>query len=159
MRWLRMPPPGPPPRNSLRGRQATLTGRQIDKAVKGDLRIMQMNEFATDANAPSFTWRQTFEGSILGEDMSVFERNAEMMVAEMDGDLVMMDVDLGTYFAINPVGGHIWTQLETGQTLDQLITSVQASFASDDTAQITADVEAFLADLTEHKLIRSVDAA
>lgn len=81
-----------------------------------------------------------------------------MMVAEMDGDLVMMDVNVGTYFAINPVGGHIWTQLETPQSLQSLVDSVQASFASNDGTQIKADAERFLADLAENKLIRNVDA-
>lgn len=86
------------------------------------------------------------------------ERNAEMMVAEMDGDLVMMDVAKGSYFVINPVGGHIWTQLESARTLNELIESVQAAFEIDDKAQIKADVEAFLADLTQNSLIRTVPA-
>ena len=91
-------------------------------------------------------------------DPKMIERNADMMVAEMDGDLVMMDVTQGSYFAINPVGAHIWAQLETPQSHSALIESVQAAYASDDTAQITADVEQFLGELAEHKLIRDVQS-
>lgn len=89
---------------------------------------------------------------------TLIERNANMMVAEMDGDLVMMDVTEGSYFAINPVGGHIWTQLETPQSLPSLVDSVQGAFASDDAVQIKADVEKFLADLLEHGLIRDAQS-
>lgn len=92
------------------------------------------------------------------DDSPLIERSADLMVAEMDGDLVMMDVTQGSYFAINPVGAHIWTQLETPQTRAALIDSVQGAFESDDTAAITADVEAFLADLMQHNLIRDLQA-
>lgn len=97
-----------------------------------------------------------FEDFGVTDETTRFERSAEMMVAEMDGDLVMMDVAEGSYFAINPVGGHIWTQLETPQTLAALIKSVQAHFEIDDTAQIAADVERFLEDLTRRNLIRHI---
>lgn len=150
--------PAPRLHDASEGRPTTLTGRQIYKAVEGDLYVTQVFDLHLAISPHVLFPGQYFEDFILSEDTNLFERNAEMMVAEMDGDLVMMDVDLGTYFAINPVGGHIWTQLETGQSLDQLITSVQASFASNDRVQIKADVEAFLADLTEHKLIRTVEA-
>lgn len=78
------------------------------------------------------------------------------MVAEMDGDLVMMDVSQGSYFAINPVGAHVWTQLETPQTVAALTASVKGAFNSDNAARIEADVDLFLADLAQHNLIREV---
>lgn len=91
-------------------------------------------------------------------DVTRYERNANMMVAEMDGDLVMMDIDQGSYFAINPVGGHLWEQVETPQTLAALVDSVEGAFATDDAARIQVDVEAFLADMLKHNLIREVGA-
>lgn len=81
-----------------------------------------------------------------------------MMVAEMDGDLVVMDIDQGSYFAINPVGGHLWEQLETPQSLAALVDSVHGAFASDDAAQVKEDVATFLADMAEHNLIREAKA-
>jgi hypothetical protein len=79
-----------------------------------------------------------------------------MVVADMDGELVMMDVDQGSYFSVNQVGGHIWTQLETPQTVMALIKSVQQSFKSADTPAIEADVNTFLADLASNQLISEV---
>ncbi|OAN77433.1 hypothetical protein A8B78_14075 [Jannaschia sp. EhC01] len=92
------------------------------------------------------------------EDVMRYERSANMMVAEMDGDLVMMDIDQGSYFAINPVGGHLWQQLETPQTLAALVESVTEAFATDDAAQVKTDVEAFLADMAHNNLIREIRA-
>jgi len=87
---------------------------------------------------------------------TVFERKADMMVADMDGELVMMDVDQGTYFAINSVGSHIWTMLETPQSMADLTASVVRSFKAGDTAQVSADVERFLNDLSANNLIDEV---
>lgn len=87
-----------------------------------------------------------------------FERNSEMMVADMDGELVMMDVAQGTYFAINPVGSHIWTALETPQSIAALTASVKAAFKAAYEAQIQADIDQFLSDLVAHDLIREVSA-
>jgi hypothetical protein len=87
---------------------------------------------------------------------TVFKRKAEMMVADMDGELVMMDVDQGTYFAINPVGSHIWTLLETPQSMTHLTASVLHAFKTEDTEQVSADVERFLSDLSANNLIDEV---
>lgn len=87
-----------------------------------------------------------------------FERNSDLIVAEMDGDLVMMDVAQGTYFSINQVGAHVWTQLEAPQTVAALIDSVRDAFQAEDAAPIEADVTGFLTDLASHKLITEVVA-
>lgn len=78
------------------------------------------------------------------------------MVADMDGELVMMDVTQGSYFAINQVGSHVWTRLETPQTVEALTQSVRDTFESDHIAQIDADVHRFLTELATHKLIREI---
>lgn len=87
---------------------------------------------------------------------TVFERKADMMVADMDDEIVMMDVEQGSYFAINQVGAHVWTKLETPQSFETLVQSVQSAFDSDDKEQIQNDVGLFLKDLAEHSLIREI---
>lgn len=86
------------------------------------------------------------------------KRNSDLIVAEMDGDLVMLDVAQGTYFSINQVGAHVWTQLEAPQTVAELIRGVQSAFQASDTAPIEADVTLFLTDLASNKLISEVTA-
>ena len=87
---------------------------------------------------------------------TLLERCSEMVVADMDGELVMMDVDQGSYFAVNQVGGHIWTQLETPQIVMALIKSVQQSFKSADTPAIEADVNTLFTDHASNQLISEV---
>lgn len=89
---------------------------------------------------------------------TLFERNPDLMVADMDGESVMMDVNQGSYFAINQVGSHIWAQLETPQTFAALNDSVLRSFQTTDAAQIHQDVNRFLTDLVANKLIREVSS-
>ncbi|MEP5152132.1 PqqD family protein [Planktotalea sp.] len=88
---------------------------------------------------------------------TLFKRNSELIVAETDDELVMMDVTQGSYFALNQVGGHIWVQLETPQTLAGLIENVQQSFTASDTAQIAADVRTFITELAAKNLINEID--
>ena len=89
---------------------------------------------------------------------TLYQRSANAIVADLDGDVVMMDVDQGSYFAINPVGSHIWTQLETPKSQSQLVVDVQKAFQAADPAQVTEDVSKFMAALLEHKLINPVTA-
>lgn len=87
---------------------------------------------------------------------ATFERSSNLIVAEMDGDLVMMDVEQGSYFSINPVGAHVWTQLETPQTIADLTEGVQQAFKAEDASEIRADVTRFLSDLASHNLVTEV---
>ncbi|MCF2872354.1 PqqD family protein [Octadecabacter sp. G9-8] len=74
----------------------------------------------------------------------------------MDGEAVMMDVNQGSYFAINEVGAHIWAQLETQQTVGALIESVRTSFSSDKAAQLEPEISQFLRDMADKKLVHEV---
>lgn len=87
---------------------------------------------------------------------TIIERNSNMLVADMDGELVMMDVDQGSYFSVNPVGAHVWTQLETPHSIAGLIESVHKAFNTADAEQVSEDVKRFLADLASHGLVREV---
>ena len=89
---------------------------------------------------------------------TIYERSSDLMVADMDGEMVMMDVEQGSYFAINQVGAHLWTQLETPQSVQALMQSVLETFATDDAAQVQTDVDRFLNDLATHNLIRESSA-
>jgi Coenzyme PQQ synthesis protein D (PqqD) len=49
------------------------------------------------------------------------KRSAGFVYNEVDGDLVMMDVEIGTYISMNPTGKDIWDILETPQTAQQIV--------------------------------------
>lgn len=51
---------------------------------------------------------------------STIRRRAEMMEAEVDGELVALDVERGTCFGFNRTATRIWQLLEEPRTLDSL---------------------------------------
>lgn len=50
-----------------------------------------------------------------------YYRNDDVIVTEMDGSLMMMSVEEGKYFELNPVSKRIWEILETPSTLSDII--------------------------------------
>jgi hypothetical protein len=85
---------------------------------------------------------------------TVLERNPKMMAADMDGETVMMHIDRGSYFALNAVGSHVWALLEEPRTLGAIVESVQDSFDTGDSEDVTDDITAFTRQLVENDLIR-----
>ena len=53
-----------------------------------------------------------------GLDMSsVLVRNENIVFTPLDDDIVMMDVDEGQYFELDPVAARIWTLIDEGRTM------------------------------------------
>ena len=51
----------------------------------------------------------------MGEELSLdsrIQRSSEPMQAELDNELVMMSVERGSYYGLDPVGSKIWELLE-----------------------------------------------
>ena len=68
--------------------------------------------------------------------------------------VVVLDLDTSEYFALNPTGSLIWTAIERGATVAELVTAVMQEFeVSEDVA--VRDIEAFLGALTSRKLLKS----
>jgi len=49
-------------------------------------------------------------------------RNTKTISGRLHDELVMMDLEKGKYFALNPVATHIWDLLEKPLTIDDLCT-------------------------------------
>ena len=47
-----------------------------------------------------------------------FQQNSEIIVTEMDGSLMMMSIEEGKYFELNPVSKRIWELLEEPSTVE-----------------------------------------
>ncbi len=69
-----------------------------------------------------------------------------------DERAVLLDVDTGGYFALNPVGAATWELLEKPCALPELVTRLRARF-DDPPASIERDLEAFVAALQARKLV------
>ncbi len=69
-------------------------------------------------------------------------RPANLVHARLfDGEMVVLHLDRGEYYALNEIGTELWSGLESGKTLAEIADSVVARF---DVARDRA-----LADLTE----------
>jgi len=81
-----------------------------------------------------------------------FTRNPDLIAADMDGDLVMMSIDLGEYFGITGVGTRIWELLAQPTTVID-ISRVICSECAVEEATCQADVRAFVEDLIQLGLV------
>jgi Coenzyme PQQ synthesis protein D (PqqD) len=91
-------------------------------------------------------------------EMTFFERSADIIHADMDGETVMMSIELGEYFGFNPVASRIWKLLDTPKSLQQLSLQLQAEYEVDD-KQCQEDVQKFMAELVHLGIVRSCPTA
>lgn len=87
---------------------------------------------------------------------TTLKRNPELLAVDMDGETVMMDMDSGNYFGVNSVGSHIWELLETENTVQAIVDSIQNHFDTQAGNNVQDDVLTFLHDMKEQKLVEAV---
>ncbi len=69
-----------------------------------------------------------------------------------DGELVILDLAHGEYFALDPVGSRLWVALEQGKSIEQVAAEIVQEYdTSLETA--TADLRALLDDLVQRGLL------
>lgn len=77
---------------------------------------------------------------------------ADVLVQELDGEAVLLDLKSGNYFGLDEVGTRFWTLLTTEPSpqvaFDQLLTEYDV--APD---RLRADLEDLLKRLLEHRLV------
>ncbi len=83
---------------------------------------------------------------------SVVRRSSEVMASQVDNELVMMDIERGMYYALNPVGADIWERLTEPQTVADLCAQLMQQYDVDQ-ATCEADVLAVLNDMAENGLL------
>ena len=80
-------------------------------------------------------------------------RNPDLVTAEMDGDLVMLSIERGTYFGLSGIAPSIWEMLETPCSREELLVALLERF---DVSQATlrADMDEFISDMIDKGLLR-----
>jgi len=79
-----------------------------------------------------------------------------IMHETIDGEVVVVNLDNGTYYSFDGVGGQIWELLGEGATLDALQARLAAHYQGVP-AQIADSVARFLARLRDEGLVRVGD--
>jgi hypothetical protein len=75
-----------------------------------------------------------------------------VLSTEVEGEVVMMDMENGLYFGLDAIGTDIWNRLERPMTLAEL-TAVLAEDYAADVETIAQDVSALLRDMAENGLV------
>ena len=87
---------------------------------------------------------------------TVVVQEKEPVVAQVDGEVVMLSERQGAYFGLNGIGSEIWAAVAQPCRIEDLCQSLQGNYQGDPAA-IRADIMAFLEKMLAHKLIRIVD--
>ena len=83
---------------------------------------------------------------------SIVTRNDSIPATELDGELMMMSVDSGEYYAINEIGSSVWGLIEEPKSVSELCSQLREQFEVD-ADECIADVLEFLAKATELGII------
>ena len=87
---------------------------------------------------------------------TTIQRNTNMVFNELDGEIVMMNLEKGEYYGLNPVGSCIWELLANPMTVEALIAQLIEEFDVSPN-QCQADIELFIDDMIEKKMIVRVE--
>lgn len=87
---------------------------------------------------------------------TLLQRNPDMVAADLDGDLVMMNEKLGRYYGISGVGARAWELLETPASVDDLVNSICQEYDID-SETCYRDITQFAQDLMKVNLIEPVE--
>lgn len=91
----------------------------------------------------------------MGEEISLdsrIQRSSEPMQAQLDDELVMMSVERGSYYGLDPVGSKIWELLEEPMTVRELIDQLMEIYDVD-AATCEKETLEFLASMQEEQLL------
>ena len=87
--------------------------------------------------------------------MTMYIRNQETISGQIDEEIVMVDIEKGSYFALNSVATRIWELLEHPLSLDGLCDLLIKEY-NVSLPECLADVKEHLVKMNELGLIKSV---
>jgi len=82
----------------------------------------------------------------------VLTLSPDVIVRELAGESVVLDLSSGRYFGLNAVGTRVWQLIQEGQPVEGLIQAVMAEFDAD-ARDVERDVIALLEDLKARGLV------
>ena len=80
-----------------------------------------------------------------------YRLNEPAVVADtIDGETIIMNLEKGDYYSLNPSGGEIWLHVVAGKRRDELLAAIAERHGE---APSPAEIDAFIARLIEYQLI------
>ena len=74
------------------------------------------------------------------------------MFQQLQEEAVLLNLDSGLYFGLDPIGTRIWNLLAEGQSLPQIVSTIMAEYEVD-IEQCKADLLTLLGDLEAQGLV------
>ncbi len=75
--------------------------------------------------------------------MEKYRRNEQIIDGELDDNQVMMHIEKGKYFGLNPVGKRIWELIKEPKSFPEITQNLMSEFDVTE-AQCTSEVRDFL---------------
>lgn len=88
-------------------------------------------------------------------ESSVIERTQGLLASELDGEIVMLNVQRGNYYGLSGVAKRVWELLDGPKSINQVCMALQAEFevAHD---QCVKDVVVFVEKMINENMVRVV---
>ena len=84
------------------------------------------------------------------------KRNQEILFTDMEDEIVMMGLEQGKYFHLNPTGSSVWELLENVTTIEEIVDSIMLEYEID-LELCQQEVNTLVQKLVEEKLIEIID--
>jgi hypothetical protein len=94
----------------------------------------------------------TAQGSVPIGEATLIHRTASVLTAEIDKQIVMMDIDSGRYLGLDDIGSVIWKRLETPRTLGDLVDCLVEDYDAE-RAVIAQDVRELLKEMATQGIV------
>ncbi|MDD4972310.1 MAG: PqqD family peptide modification chaperone [Paludibacter sp.] len=85
-------------------------------------------------------------------DSRVQRNDSNLIISELDNDIVMMDMESGSYLSLNKTGKIIWEQIEQPILVSDLVKKFINRFSVDEKT-CTAETLDFLTKIAEQKAL------
>ncbi|MEL6529117.1 MAG: PqqD family peptide modification chaperone [Pseudomonadota bacterium] len=82
-----------------------------------------------------------------------YVRATDVVSTDMNGEIVMMHIEKGSYFSLTGTGGPIWDRLETAMTFAELSESLGSEFDLESDSESEAQVREFFEKLVAEGLV------
>jgi hypothetical protein len=76
----------------------------------------------------------------------------EAVFTQLEGQVVILQYDSGTYYALNEVGARVWQLLEQGKTLRDIVALLLGEYQVSE-AQLAQDLTKLVRDLQKEGLV------
>ncbi len=91
----------------------------------------------------------------LSIDGPSYQPSESVLFNELDGEVVILDCRIGTYYSLNPSGSRIWNWLTVGFDTNQIVERMVEAFGLS-AGEAAGDLEPFVQSLEESELLVGV---